>query len=339
MSDALEAYGRLTEGLHFAGYSFERACANLESLLEGDAWQLDGRFGNVNDFLDSLRLDKFRAVAEQRKRIAQRIKELQPAVSNRQIARTLSVDESTIRDDLAGNSAHRKKSAKENNERETGSAGNPARALSGAQAAKIVQRRETGRLEHAARIARIAEISKGNADLPTGVRFPVIYADPPWRYENPPMGGGNRSIENHYPTMTLEEICALPVGDLAADDAMLYLWATSPKLAECMKVIEAWGFMYRTSLVWVKDKIGMGYHARNQHEFLLVARRGDMPPPPLEVRVSSVVEAPRGEHSAKPGICYELIERFYPTLPRIELFSRAPRDGWAAWGNQAGGSA
>jgi N6-adenosine-specific RNA methylase IME4 len=102
-----------------------------------------------------------------------------------------------------------------------------------------------------------------------------------------------------------------------------------------MKVIPAWGFVYRTSYVWIKDKIGMGYHARNQHELLLVARRGDMPPPPAAVGVSSVVEAPRGEHSAKPVIFYELIERFYPTLPRIELFSRAPRDGWAAWGNQA----
>jgi N6-adenosine-specific RNA methylase IME4 len=153
------------------------------------------------------------------------------------------------------------------------------------------------------------------------------------------MGGGNRSIENHYPTMTLEEICALPVADLATDDAILYLWATAPMLAECMKVMPAWGFTYRTSFVWVKDKIGMGYYARNRHEFLLVARRGDMPPPAEEVRVSSVVEAPRGAHSAKPLIFYELIERFYPTLPRIELFARGPaRPGWAAWGNQALGA-
>jgi N6-adenosine-specific RNA methylase IME4 len=182
---------------------------------------------------------------------------------------------------------------------------------------------------------RLEEIAKGNRDLPTGLRYPIIYADPPWRYEHPPIGASNRSIENHYPTMTLEEICALPVSELAADDALLYLWATAPKLAECILVLEAWGFAYRTNLVWVKDKIGMGYHARNQHELLLVAKRGSIPPPAPGDRVSSVIHADRTEHSAKPAIFYELIERWYPSLPKIELFSRAPRTGWAAWGNQA----
>jgi N6-adenosine-specific RNA methylase IME4 len=187
------------------------------------------------------------------------------------------------------------------------------------------------------RIERIVEISKGNQELETDVRYPIIYADPPWRYEHPPMGDGNRSIENHYPTMSLEEICALPVKDLATEDALLYLWATAPKLAECMKVIEAWGFDYRTSFVWVKDKIGMGYYCRNQHEFLLVARRGDLPPPAPSERVSSVVHGERTEHSSnyKPEKFYDLIENFYPELPKIELFCRSQRKGWAAWGNQA----
>lgn len=185
------------------------------------------------------------------------------------------------------------------------------------------------------RIDRIAEISNGNRELGTAVKYPVIYADPPWRYELPPMGGSNRSIENHYPTMSLEEICALPVKDLATDDAILYLWATSPKLAECLKVIEAWGFEYRTNFVWVKDKIGMGYHNRNQHELLLVCKRGDIPPPPVNVRVSSVVNAERSDHSVKPLEFYTMIESFYPSLPKIELFCRKPRDGWAAWGNQS----
>lgn len=181
---------------------------------------------------------------------------------------------------------------------------------------------------------RLAEIAKANRDLPTGARYSVIYADPPWRYEHPPMGG-NRVIENHYPTMALEEICALDVSALAADHAVLYLWATAPKLAECMSVIEAWGFDYRTNLVWVKDKIGMGYYARNQHELLLVARRGELPPPKESDRISSVVHADRGAHSVKPAVFYELIESWYPGQPRIELFSRMARPGWDAWGNQA----
>ena len=185
------------------------------------------------------------------------------------------------------------------------------------------------------RVAKIVEISKGNVELGTDQKYPIIYADPPWQYENPPMGGGNRSIENHYPTMTLDEICAMPVSDLCAENSLLYLWATAPKLAECMRVIEAWGFEYRTNFVWVKDKIGMGYHARSQHELLLVAKRGEIPPPPVSARVSSVIYAPRGEHSVKPVEFCELIETMYPEFSKIELFSRDPREGWASWGNES----
>jgi N6-adenosine-specific RNA methylase IME4 len=200
------------------------------------------------------------------------------------------------------------------------------------RAEKAVAKREE-------RLERIAEISKGNTELATDVRYPIIYADPPWRYENPPMGGTNRSIENHYPTMTLEEICALPVADLATADAMLYLWATAPKLAECMRVITAWGFEYRTNLVWDKEVIGMGYHARNQHEILLVGKRGEIPPPEAGKQPASVHRERRTEHSAKPEFYYEMIERAYPQLPKIELFCRSPREGWSVWGNQSGSEA
>lgn len=168
-------------------------------------------------------------------------------------------------------------------------------------------------------------------------KFVVLYADPPWRYENPPMGGSNRSIENQYPTMELEQICELPVADLAHENSVLFLWATSPKLYECMKVLDAWGFTYRTDMVWVKDKIGMGYHVRGKHESLLIAKKGELPPPAAEDRPDSVVEAPRLEHSAKPPEFYEIIDRMYPGVRKIELFGRAPekRKLWAAWGNQA----
>jgi N6-adenosine-specific RNA methylase IME4/ParB-like chromosome segregation protein Spo0J len=202
------------------------------------------------------------------------------------------------------------------------------------QAAKAIRAEKAG-VRREERLDKIAEISKGNAELTTDVRYPIIYADPPWRYENPPMGGTNRSIENHYPTMTLEEICALPVADIATDDAMLYLWATAPKLAECMEVITAWGFEYRTNIVWDKEVIGMGYHARNQHEILLIAKRGNIPPPEAGKQPSSVHRERRGDHSAKPDFYYEMIEGAYPQLPKIELFCRSPRDGWAVWGNQS----
>jgi N6-adenosine-specific RNA methylase IME4 len=107
-------------------------------------------------------------------------------------------------------------------------------------------------------------------------------------------------------------------------------------LPEALQVIATWGFEYKTHAVWVKDWIGVGFWLRNQHEILLVAARGDMPIPPPARRSSSVIVAPRREHSRKPDEAYELIERMYPEVPKIELFARNARTGWAAWGNEIG---
>ena len=162
-------------------------------------------------------------------------------------------------------------------------------------------------------------------------RYGVVYADPPWRYEH--AEADNREIENQYPTMALDEIKALDVP--AADDCVLFLWATSPKLAEAMEVVEAWGFSYRTCAVWVKDRIGMGYYFRQRHELLLVAARGRPGTPATADRVDSVFEAPRGTHSAKPVSVREAIEVMYPGHPKIELFAREAPAGWAVWGHEA----
>jgi N6-adenosine-specific RNA methylase IME4 len=134
--------------------------------------------------------------------------------------------------------------------------------------------------------------------------------------------------------MSLEDICALPVLNLASPDAVLFMWTTAPHLRESFDVLVAWGFEYKTCVVWVKDKIGLGYFVRNQHELLLVATRGDMPSPSPANRPPSVIIAPRREHSRKPDEAYDFIERMYPELPKIELFARNARDGWRVWGNQ-----
>jgi N6-adenosine-specific RNA methylase IME4 len=180
-----------------------------------------------------------------------------------------------------------------------------------------------------------ADVAKIEAQEPAPLEavgtFPIVYADPPWRYEY--AESSTREIENHYPTATLDELKALEVP--AADDSVLLMWATSPKLAESLELMAAWGFEYRTCMVWVKDKIGMGYYARQRHELLLIGKRGSLPVPDPEDRPDSVVEAPRGPHSAKPDVVYELIERMWPTLTYVELFARRQRDRWAAWGNQA----
>jgi len=186
----------------------------------------------------------------------------------------------------------------------------------------------------AERVARIQELSAGSEPLQAKqVRYPVIYADPPWRYEHAKTE--SRAIENHYPTMSLKDICDLPVSDLATDDAVLFLWTTSPKLEEAMQVISAWGFTYRTSMVWIKDKIGMGYYARSRHELLLIATRGSIPVPETRARFDSVLIAPRQEHSAKPTEMYSRIESMYPEYQKIELFARQARDGWQSWGYEA----
>jgi N6-adenosine-specific RNA methylase IME4/DNA-binding CsgD family transcriptional regulator len=202
------------------------------------------------------------------------------------------------------------------------------------EAAKQIQQERTAERRQE-RVEKINEIAKGDAPLEGLTQtYPVIYADPPWRYEH--ARTENRAIENHYPTMTIEEICALPVNKIAADDAVLFLWATSPKLEESMRVISAWGFIYRTSIVWDKEIMGPGYYARQQHELLLIAKRGNPPMPKEEDRIRSVVRIRRSsEHSEKPCEFYEIIERMYPEFDRLEMFARTQRPGWAAWGNQA----
>ena len=163
----------------------------------------------------------------------------------------------------------------------------------------------------------------------------MIYADPPWHFEvYNEESGVERAAGNHYPTMSLDEICALPVADLATDDAILFMWTTVPHLRESFDVLVAWGFQYKTNIVWVKDKIGLGYLVRNQHELLLIATRGDIPTPLPAQRPASVINAPRREHSRKPDEAYDLIERMYPELPKIELFARQRRPGWEVWGNE-----
>lgn len=168
-------------------------------------------------------------------------------------------------------------------------------------------------------------------------RYPVLYCDPPWRYEH--VETESRAIENQYPTMALDEICALPVGGIAHDDSILFLWATSPKLHEAMRVLDSWGFVYRTCAVWDKELIGMGYYFRQQHELLLVATRGALPTPQPADRPSSVIRERRGKHSAKPDVVYDVIERMYPELRKVELFARRPRDGWASWGSEVAAAA
>lgn len=170
-----------------------------------------------------------------------------------------------------------------------------------------------------------------------GTRFGCIYADPPWRYDNQ---GTRASTGNHYAAggendhkgMTVEQICALPIGELAADDAHLHLWTTNGFIFECPKIFEAWGFEFRSSFVWVKSSIGIGNYWRNSHEFLLTAIKGNAKRF-NDKSLRSWIECARGEHSDKPDQVRSYIERASGG-PYLELFGRRISRGWAVWGNQ-----
>ena len=167
-----------------------------------------------------------------------------------------------------------------------------------------------------------AHANKSNLTRSRSANLLCSHADPPWQYENPPMGGSNRSIENHYPTMTLEQICALPVAAIAHENAVAVLWATPPKLAECIQVLDAWGFNYRTDMVGQRqDRHGLSC-PRKARLSLLIAKRGELPPPAVDARPDLVQQAPRLEHSAKPTLFYEILDRMYPGVRKIELFGR-----------------
>jgi len=162
------------------------------------------------------------------------------------------------------------------------------------------------------------------------MKYDLIYADPPWRYEH--AISNSRKIENKYDTMSLESIMSLVPP--ASDNCILFMWVTSPKLEEGLKVINAWGFNYRASLIWDKLDMGMGYWFRTQHEILLVATKGKVHPPDPKLRIRSIFKEKSVKHSKKPLYIYMMLNKWYPNLSKIELFSRQNIEGWSYYGNQ-----
>lgn len=169
--------------------------------------------------------------------------------------------------------------------------------------------------------------------------FNVIYADPPWPYDNQVEGFG--ATNDHYPKMPLADIQHLPESTSLsiAPDAVLFMWATNPFLNDALSVVDAWGFEYKTNLVWVKSKLkapGVGFYVRGQHELLFICTRGSFTPLAKDISppIGSVITAPVQDHSRKPQEVYDLIERLYPKCNYVELFARSKRDGWKSWGNE-----
>lgn len=180
-------------------------------------------------------------------------------------------------------------------------------------------------------------------------KYNVIYADPPWSYTDKrtkvgPKGNKAGSAAQQYPTMTLSDIKALPVQDLAADPCILFLWGTWPLMPQWMPVIESWGFTYKTlAFDWVKQYpksgkicMGAGAYTRSNAEVCLLAVRGKGAQLIQNRGIRNVQMAPREQHSVKPQLFRDLIVQLVGDIPRIELFSRVNAPGWDAWGDEVG---
>lgn len=202
-----------------------------------------------------------------------------------------------------------------------------------------VEQREAKRSSYARAVSNGGSIQSLEALARSGQKFATIYADPPWTFEVYSGKGKERSAERHYDTMTLAQIAALPVRDLALDDCALFLWAVWPELPGALEVIKAWGFEYKTAgFVWVKQNkkaeglfTGMGYWTRANTEPCLLATRGS--PTRLSMDVHQVILSPVREHSTKPEVVPNRIERLVPG-PYLELFARKTRARWTTWGNE-----
>jgi N6-adenosine-specific RNA methylase IME4/ParB-like chromosome segregation protein Spo0J len=207
------------------------------------------------------------------------------------------------------------------------------------------------RLRREERERDLAEATKAASETLGQELYGVILVDFPWPFDAYSSESGlERSPEAHYPTMSLDEIKAFKLP--AAPDCIVFSWTTTAHSDDAIDVMRGHGFEFRTEIIWYKEesekcencgrhivqedppKEGTGYWFRNLHEKLLIGVRGKVPAPVMGTQFPSVIKAPRGRHSEKPEIFYQIIERYFPTTPKIELFARKARPGWRVWGNE-----
>lgn len=173
------------------------------------------------------------------------------------------------------------------------------------------------------------------------MKYRIIYADPPWRYRR---NTGQGVAENHYPTLSIQDLCALPITKLAAEHCTLFLWVTFPQLEDGLRLIKAWGFTYKTvAFVWVKLNKksqtpfwGLGNWTRSNVEICLLGTKGH--PQRLSKKVHQLICTPIRAHSQKPEEARTKIIELMGDLPRIELFAREKGQGWQVWGNEVDNS-
>ena len=191
-------------------------------------------------------------------------------------------------------------------------------------------------MAEAFRQVRREKLNKDIRELPKD-KFTVIYADPPWAYNDKQGGSISEkygSAEKHYPSMTLSELEALQISEISADNCVLWLWATSPLLEDALQLSKAWGFKYKAQFIWDKIKHNMGHYNSVRHELLLICTRGSCVPQ-ISKLFDSVQSIERAEHSRKPDEFRHIIDTIYPEGNRVELFARRQAKGWQTWGNES----
>lgn len=176
------------------------------------------------------------------------------------------------------------------------------------------------------------------------IKYNIIYADPPWDYSSnirKKEYGPNRNIKEKYPTMAPGQIKSLPIGDISADDAALFLWTTDSHLKLALEVMESWGFKYTTiAFVWLKLTskgnycFSMGPWTGKSTEICLLGTKGKAHSMVKDRSVRQLVIAERREHSRKPDEVRDRIVQMFGNIPRIELFAREKPKGWHVWGNE-----
>ena len=195
---------------------------------------------------------------------------------------------------------------------------------------KRIENKEVKSLKDANR--QIIKETLEKKSLETKDKYRIIYADPPWKY-NDKLTEDYGAAENHYITMSIKELCDMKVKEITEDDAVLFLWTTSPFLEDSFKVINSWGFKYKSSFIWDKVKHNMGHYNSVRHELLLIATKGSCIPDNRKLYDSVQSIERTDKHSEKPEEFRNIIETLYTFGKKIELFSRTKKEGWETYGN------
>jgi len=326
-------HGRLLEAVHITGYTFERACTELEWLLKDGRWKTVGqRFEDIDNFLKTINFSSFKIAVDQRKKLVKQLEDLR--ATQRATAKMLGVTQPTVHRDLESDTNVSKPEKEclilqEKSEEIDTNVSKPPLVItqSGEDAARLAEK-ITKKKEAAEQRKEEIEIP-----LPPAGEFAVIMLDPPWPYgtEYDP---DTRRIASPYPEMSIEDLEKLEIP--GADISVMWLWTTHKFLLDAFFLMKLWGYEYKITLCWNKQKMGMGAWLRCQVEFCMLGIRGK-PTWNLTNQTDFISES-RRQHSRKPNRIYEIAEELFPG-PKddtfyLDFFSREKREGWAQAGNE-----